>query len=343
MSLSPDLLEAKRLAGSLFLQPALVAAATNGRTGVGVHEVGHSRMPGVHAVGAGWKVVEGVPTDDRVVRIYVREKRPLSQLSRTERIPPRIDGLPTDVIESAPAVIQQAPMLAGGGQGRQRPVVAGVSAGHFNITAGTLSCFCRSMRPDDPPGVYVLSNNHVFANVNRGSTGDPLRQPGPGDGGVDEDKIGELHRFVDIALGGGLANRVDAAIGRLLPEVAHVNQILVIGSHTGIGRAEEDLVVRKHGRTTGYTEGAVFDESYDAVVGMDHGDPSVVAFFRDQMRITRRDPYPEFALGGDSGSLVLRQDGPVAVGLYFAGPEDGSYGVANHIDDVLTELEIELF
>jgi hypothetical protein len=342
MSLSPDLLEAKRLASSLFLQPALIAAATDGRSGVGVHEVGHSPMASVHAVGAGRKVVGGVPAQDRVVRIYVRKKLPLSRLSRAERIPSRIDGLPTDVIESSPAVIQQTPILAGGGQGRRRPVVAGVSTGHFNVTAGTLACFCRSMRSDDPPGVYVLSNNHIFADVNRGSTGDPLRQPSPQDGGGDEDKIAELHRFVKIALGGGSENRVDAAIGRLLPGVAHENQILEIGSHTGTERAVEDMVVRKHGRTTGYTEGVVFDESYDAMVGMDHGDPSIVAFFRDQMRITRQDPFAAFALGGDSGSLVLRRDGAGAVGLYFAGSPNGSYGVANHIDDVLTELEIEL-
>jgi hypothetical protein len=102
------------------------------------------------------------------------------------------------------------------------------------------------------------------------------------------------------------------------------------------------MLVRKHGRTTGYTEGEVTDDAYDALVGMDHNDPSVVALFEDQMRIERTPPYPEFGLGGDSGSLVVRRDGPAAVGLYFAGPQSGVYGIANHIQDVLNELEVQL-
>jgi methyl coenzyme M reductase beta subunit len=104
-----------------------------------------------------------------------------------------------------------------GGLGRCRPLVPGISIGHFNATAGTLSCFCRSTRAGDPPGTYLLGNNHVLADINRGAVGDALRQPGPLDGGTDDDSVAQLHRFVKISLGGGKANRVDAALGRLLP------------------------------------------------------------------------------------------------------------------------------
>jgi hypothetical protein len=103
-----------------------------------------------------------------------------------------------------------------------------------------------------------------------------------------------------------------------------------------------DTPVRKHGRTTGYTEGVVTDEAYDAIVGMDHNDDSVVAVFHNQMRIETVPPHPAIGLGGDSGSLVVMKAQLKAVGLYFAGPESGSYGIANHIDDVLSEMEIEL-
>jgi hypothetical protein len=110
----------------------------------------------------------------------------------------------------------------------------------------------------------------------------------------------------------------------------------------GTARATEGVRVRKHGRTTGYTEGVVTDESYDALVGMDHSDPDVVALFESQMRIERIDPYPTIGLGGDSGSLVVMQAEASAVGLYFAGPPSGTYGVANHLQDVFNEMEIQL-
>ena len=84
------------------------------------------------------------------------------------------------------------------------------------------------------------------------------------------------------------------------------------------------------------------DESYDALVGMDHNDLSVVALFENQMRIEVIAPFPAFGLGGDSGSLIVTSTGRRAVGLYFAGPESGFCGIGNHIQDVLDQLEIAL-
>jgi hypothetical protein len=45
--------------------------------------------------------------------------------------------------------------------------------------------------------------------------------------------------------------------------------------------------VRKHGWTSGLTDGVITDEPYDTLVGMDHSDSSVVAKFTGQMRIER--------------------------------------------------------
>lgn len=76
--------------------------------------------------------------------------------------------------------------------------------------------------------------------------------------------------------------------------------------------------------------------------GIDHNDPSVVALFENQIRIERTPPSPNIGLRGDSGSLVVHRTRANAVGLYFAGPSSGVYGIANHIEDVLRELEITL-
>ena len=221
--------------------------------------------------------------------------------------------------------------------------MADISAAQIDVTTGTIACFCRSTRHgDDLSKVYVLSNNHVFANVNEALIGDDLAQPGPADAGTSDDLFATLYRFVPLTLGGSTPNRIDAAIGELSPGVEFQPELCQIGKIEGVGQAEENTDVRKHGRTTGFTEGTVTDESYNALVGMDHGDPSVVALFENQMRIESIPPYSAFGLGGDSGSLVVDKSKVEAVGLYFAGPPSGSYGIANHIADVLAELQIEL-
>jgi hypothetical protein len=40
--------------------------------------------------------------------------------------------------------------------------------------------------------------------------------------------------------------------------------------------------------------------------------------------------------------LVFGKSESEAVGLYFAGPPGGNYGVSNQIADVLSELQVEL-
>jgi hypothetical protein len=361
-----DLLQAKQLLSVSLLKSGLRGEVIGMAQTHLVDRAIANTSQNVHAVGIGRKVVDGKPTAQLAVRVYVVQKLADSLIPPAYRIPTAVDGIPTDIIESAPAFISPArprqrprtlartssrpkrviPTAANCTTARKkahRPVIAGISAGHFKITAGTIAYFCRSTRPgDDPERIFVLSNNHVFANVNQGKAGDDLYQQGPADGGTSASHFAQLARWVDIKLGGTLANRVDAAIGSLLPNVAHKLEICTLGAITGIASAVEDTAVRKHGRTTGLTEGKVTDDSYDALVGMDHLNPNVVALFEGQMRIERVPPHPAIGLGGDSGSLVVRAADAAAVGLYFAGPSSGVYGVANHIGDVIKELEIQL-
>ena len=153
--------------------------------------------------------------------------------------------------------------------------------------------------------------------------------------------MAELSRFVTINLNGA-PNKVDAAIAELGIDIEWKANLCMIGRIVGTERGEEGMEVRKHGRTTGYTEGIITDESYDALVGMDHNDPNSVGLFQSQFRIERTPAFPAFGRGGDSGSLVVSKAAANAVGLYFAGPESGSYGIANPIADVLSQMQIEL-
>lgn len=349
-----DVLEAKQMLSGRLLSAAADRGVIRFRT-LSIAAAALSAGQNLHAVGVGRKLVEGSLTEQPCVRFYVTQKLPESVLAADDVLPKAVDGIVTDVIEALPAFVfpngdlpPGVPMTAATActdnrRGRQRPVIAGTSAANFRVTAGTISCFCRSTDQQDVPGsTFVLSNNHVFADVNRASVGDGLSQPGPADGGTTADSFALLHRFVSIQLGGHAGNRVDAAIGRVLSDIPTDSQICTIGHLSGVAEAQENMTVCKHGRTTGYTEGLVFDSSVDALVGMDHNDASIVALFQNQLRINVASPFTAFGLGGDSGSLVLDKTTRQAVGLYNAGPPGGDYGLANRIQDVVSELRIEL-
>ncbi|MBI3654256.1 MAG: hypothetical protein HY231_24780 [Acidobacteria bacterium] len=344
MASKNDVLQAKETLSGRLLRARVRADVVRTRASIRVAEAVASAASNIHAVGIGRKIVDGKETKQLCVRIYVVQKLAESLLSAKSAVPAELDGIPTDVIESPPAFIQPAsPACTLNRKKRQRPVVAGISTAHFQVTAGTLAYFFRSTKTgDDANAVYALSNNHVYADVNQAHLGDALYQPGPADGGTAADHFADLSRFVKIKLGGTQINRVDCAIGKLLEGITYRARLCTIGKITGTAVASEGMLVRKHGRTTGYTEGKVTDDSYDALVGMDHNNPAIVALFKEQMRIERIAPYPAIGLGGDSGSLVVMKSQRKAVGLYFAGPSSGVYGIANHLENVLTELQIQL-
>lgn len=354
-----DLMQAKRTLSSRLLRATLRAKTPGFGPDIRVAAAIASAGQNVHAVGIGYKNVAGQPTKERCVRIYVTQKLGRSLLPPRDRLPSEIDGIPTDVIESPwayftakssektrssknPAIKAAAENCTDMRRNVVRPLVAGISAAHVNVTAGTLACFCRSTAlGDEASDIFVLSNNHVLGDTNVARRGDEIYQPGPSDDGGPTDQIAEFWRMVDIRFGGDIANNVDAAIAKLISGKDYDIDICNIGSPTGSVAAIEDMLVVKHGRTTGLTEGRIVDVSCDQLVNMDHSDASVVARFENQIRIDAVNPLA-FGKGGDSGSLVLEKETRRAVGLYFAGPSSGEYGLANPIGKVLEELNIEL-
>ena len=187
----------------------------------------------------------------------------------------------------------------------------------------------------------MLSCSHAFANLNNGVPGDPILQPSPGDGGGssrDGDVVGHLVRFVPLRLDGSTPNRVDAAIAEVVPGLAVQREICTIGPLRGVKQPKEQMEVRKHGRTTGYTEGRIESVDFDWTISYA---TEYWAWVVNQLLIEPLAGYPGFALGGDSGSVVVAKNSPHAVGLYFAGA-DGSYGIANPIREVCRALKISI-
>ncbi len=212
----------------------------------------------------------------------------------------------------------------------KRPVPAGVSIGHPQITAGTFGCLVQDGR-----GLFILSNNHVLANNNAAQPGDPILQPGPYDGGKNTARyeIGRLSSFVPIAFD-GQPNHVDAALAET--DLGRVTaQICSIGKVRGLGKPRRGLIVQKHGRTTGHTQGLL--SGLYAKIWVDYDGKA--ALFEGQLRIEGgRIP---FSAGGDSGSLIVDLQGR-AVGLLFAGSELENMTFANPIRAVLKALKVRL-
>jgi hypothetical protein len=225
-------------------------------------------------------------------------------------------------------------------QQRQRPLAIGTSVGHYEVTAGTLGCFVR--RPGED-ALLLLSNNHVLANENRGKMGDAILQHGALDGGKQPDEVAAtLFDLVKLKKAG--ANLVDAAVARMADGVeANVANLRGLGRLAGVGDGvfRTGMEVDKLGRTTGKTHGRVTAFELDNVVvrfGM--GDLA----FNGQVEV-EGDGEP-FALGGDSGSLIV-DDSRRAVALLFAVSQIGGsagQGVAyaNPFDVVLRELKVGL-
>jgi hypothetical protein len=181
---------------------------------------------------------------------------------------------------------------------------------------------------------YILSNNHVLADCDNASVGDPILQPGLIDGGNPNNPIAELTDFEPIMNGG--PKTMDAAIARLLDINSVDPKILEIGRveqpPMASGRYQS---VRKCGRTTAHTVGIVMGVAEDIRVRYD----KVYVNFEDQLAI--HSFSVPFSGGGDSGSLVVDAVSRRAVGLLFASGLNG-IGFANEIQPVLDRFDVEI-
>jgi hypothetical protein len=278
-------------------------------------------LPNVNGVGVGPKMVRGEPTTEAAVRVYVTKKVPGERLKKEEKIPGKIGGVITDVVQ-----IGEVHFLSH--TGRQRPARGGDSVGDCRPTytsAGTLG----GLFIDNTDGKQViLSNTHVLAGfddetIDYAAVGDLEVQPGTYDwGDCTDDVIATLKRWVQYKVTPAW-NKVDCAIAEVINPADVTNDIYVIGppsGHRALGPADVGVtVVQKNGRTTEYTQGTVIDLSYDtSSMTTVHGHS---IRFEDQILVAPIGGVP-VSDHGDSGSLVLDMDNKV-VGLLFAGSSLG--------------------
>lgn len=303
-------------------------------------------------LGVGVKWTAGQATGEPALLVLVSQKLEKARLAAADLAPSKLAGVQTDVLAVGVLFAGGADSPAEGAQTlakRVRPAEGGYSVGHFQITAGTIATGAYDILPGGsvsppahglgiPPRYYILSNNHVLANVNAASVGDPILQPGPFDGGVNPaDRIATLTRFVPITLSPPVPlashnNLVDAAIAEvqfhdLDREIHWIGNVRGWRPKSGVAVG---TVVKKTGRTTNFTTGRI--TAISATVDVNYGGGRV-ARLRDQFVTTN------LSAPGDSGSLVLTFDN-VAVGLLFAGSSVAT--IVNQIENVRSLLRVEV-
>jgi hypothetical protein len=201
-----------------------------------------------------------------------------------------------------------------------RPVVAGYSVGtpEGTGTAGLIvnGAIRQAQR-------YLLSNNHVLNRNNTSGYSETI-QPGGADGGRSvRDRIGRLHRFVQLRRDG--VNFMDAAIS-----IPTINSVLApryarVGSLRGHVRSYSvGSRFKKVGRTTGLVSGVVQSINTDILV--DYGNYGGLGTIRFQNQTIISSNMP-VSMPGDSGSVWLTANN-YAAAVNFAGSEDGRISIS---------------
>jgi hypothetical protein len=286
-------------------------------------------IPGVRGVGLGGKLTAGRPTGEPAIIVYVGSKKPAGQVPVDQLIQAEIEGVKTDVIESAQEQLLGA--LEGGVGIKIEPTVSGGG----QTSTGTLGCFATTTN-DNPPKVVLLSNYHVLATTKLLGVGDEVRLSSSC--GCCEDLIAHVSTGINDAT-------LDAAIAELVPaqQVAgRVHGVPITGTLDitpanlgSLPQAVQDqinnhtYVVHKFGGTTDLTHGTVADIDY----------PSTK---QHQLKVNPTGGN-DFVRSGDSGSVIYNDAGQV-VALLWGGATDPAphpwYGVGNHIAEVKSRLQI---
>lgn len=241
-------------------------------------------IKGVVRVDIGYRYVNGAPTEDLSLRVFVGRKVSQRYVRKSQRIPSIIAGMPTDVIEySAEEQVAR--------DSRFDPLVGGISAINRRLAGeigGTLGAIVFDDATGEPLG---LSNWHVFVTA-VGGKGDEIYQPAQNNPGNSIGLVKE--RNIDL----------DCAVCTLTrPWVSDILELNL--SIAGIKEPRIDMSVVKSGRSTGVTYGIVSGEGTDDVtIKPDVNQPA---------------PGEKISMPGDSGSVWIDVSSGKAVALHYKG------------------------
>jgi hypothetical protein len=266
-------------------------------------------------------------TGQLAVKVFVREKLPMGQVTAPAQVPAQVAGFDTDVEAIGEVVLHSYASRY------PRPVPCGVSVSNINLPgSGTLGCLVVL----NSGKLCILSNNHVLANENAAHVGDGIVQPGNAEPVEAPDQvIGTLENFIPIQATGNLVDAAVALSSFAMVSPKHVTYQL----NPQLLEPTIGMTVVKDGRTTQSTVGMITDLHVNISVPYDPFPAG--AEMRDQIGI--RGVHGPFSMPGDSGSLIVTASTKQPVALLFAGSSDNSMTFANPIQAVKAALGIERF
>lgn len=221
------------------------------------------------------------------------------------------------------------------------PIQLGTSGGNVNNISKAFCCSGTLGSLVTKNGTnYILSNNHILADTDTATVGDPISQPGLVDVGCNANEAQIVANFSQaVPLGTGNA---DAALARVVNgEVATSGAILEVGvpasTPAAITNNTIGLQVAKSGRTTGLTCAPIGSINTSVRVQYQKGCNSGKKFtvtYSNQVVVNGS----SFSAGGDSGSLIVTQGTAQPIALLYAGSSTTTIG--NRISDVINDLGV---
>lgn len=320
------------------------------------------KYPNVFHVASGLKHEGGTLIKKACIRVYVKEKIPKEKLTKDQIVPKEIDGFETDI--NIVSTIDFAT-----DNGTYRPVIGGIQITNgitsfdgldFKMHSGTLGCIATHVESDDE---VLLTNWHVLSR-NGGTEDDGVFQPRPrvvnhsildsypkrptsNDNRIATIKALQVDTNIDAAIA-----TIDTCYSLCCNcgiEPDNEINLLQIGGKDFIrskAAAANGQTVFKVGKTTGRTEGTVVTTNYPS---FDIERDGTTYTFTGQIEIEHVDGNThEFSSSGDSGSVIITDQGAI-IGLLFAsGKTEVSPGnfefltLANHIDLVESGMGISV-
>lgn len=295
--------------------------------------------------------IVSVAVNENSGRAVILTKNQISA-STQKVLPDLIEGVPVEyvghaAIETNPPVLPQSAVDAAvrcyvhkGRRTCGSSVISAVERG-----AGTFGSLVQL----NDGNIYGLTNNHVTGGCNHTRVGMHILCPAPFDADPDHPAplaIGRHHSFVPLASGDPRQvqlQELDAALFSLVdPELVSSMQGIYYDTPAAVIDPTGDMLVTKVGRTTGLTTGVIRGR-FATPLGIPYDADRFrsMVYFENAWVIQSLDGNP-FSAGGDSGSLVVSQDGDHAVGLIFAGTTNGAVSYMIPIRTVLEQLGASL-
>ena len=309
---------------------AISYSENHGFSGLSVQSVGYSNA------------------DRESVFIYVTRggKRVLDKLSNV------IDGIPVNVTNIGNPIVRPEASVASTMRRsvflRNNRIACGSSCAPAGENySGTFGALVKSDKY-----LMALSNNHVFGACNHTEVGQPVLSPSAVDASpnlIAPREICRHHEIIELRSGTPALvplMQADAATAIVQEEDAvsswQGDNINGYDTPSPAISPKSGMRVKKFGRTTGLTLGTV--ESMIALMSLPYKNRhfSSTVWFTNVWIIRADADSGIFALPGDSGSLVVAEDGRSAIGLLFAATSRGEYGFIAPICTILDELGLSL-